>query len=84
MVRRAAHAAREHVRDYKHAMSGFTHNASRYLRSGFLQGVGGGMLTPVGTAMLFRAFPPHERAKASTILMIPMVVAPASGPVLGG
>ncbi|MDQ2683645.1 MAG: MFS transporter, partial [Chloroflexota bacterium] len=25
-----------------------------------LQGVGGGMLTPVGTAMLYRAFPPHE------------------------
>jgi len=49
-----------------------------------LQGVGGGMLTPVGTAMLFRAFPPDERAKAASILMIPMVVAPASGPVLGG
>ena len=27
-----------------------------------LQGVGGGMLVPVGTAMLFRAFPPIERA----------------------
>jgi EmrB/QacA subfamily drug resistance transporter len=49
-----------------------------------LQGVGGGMLTPVGTAMLFRAFPPHERARASSILMIPMVVAPASGPLIGG
>src|SRR3990172_3015645 len=49
-----------------------------------LQGVGGGMLTPVGTSMLFRAFPPHERAKGAAILMIPMVVAPASGPVLGG
>ncbi len=49
-----------------------------------LQGVGGGMLTPVGTAMLFRAFPPHERAKGAAVLMIPMVVAPASGPVLGG
>jgi len=49
-----------------------------------LQGVGGGMLTPVGTAMLFRAFPPHERAKGAAILTIPMVVAPASGPVLGG
>jgi EmrB/QacA subfamily drug resistance transporter len=49
-----------------------------------LQGVGGGILTPVGTAMLFRAFPPQERAKAAAILMIPMVVAPASGPVLGG
>ncbi len=49
-----------------------------------LQGAGGGILTPVGTAMLFRAFPPEERAKGAAILMIPMVVAPASGPVLGG
>ncbi|HEX5480260.1 MAG TPA: MDR family MFS transporter [Dehalococcoidia bacterium] len=49
-----------------------------------LQGVGGGMLTPVGTAMLFRAFPPSERAMASALLSIPAVVAPATGPVLGG
>ncbi|MBI3744190.1 MAG: multidrug efflux MFS transporter [Chloroflexi bacterium] len=49
-----------------------------------LQGVGGGMLTPVGTAMLFRAFPPQERAKASSVLILPTVVAPASGPILGG
>jgi len=49
-----------------------------------LQGVGGGMLTPVGTAMLFRAFPPAERAQAAALLAIPTVVAPASGPVLGG
>lgn len=49
-----------------------------------LQGVGGGMLTPVGTAMLFRAFPPYERAKSAAILVIPMVVAPASGPIIGG
>ncbi|MEY4175348.1 MAG: hypothetical protein RI900_2513 [Actinomycetota bacterium] len=49
-----------------------------------LQGVGGGMLTPVGIAMLFRAFPPAERAKASTVVMIPTLLAPAMGPVLGG
>jgi EmrB/QacA subfamily drug resistance transporter len=49
-----------------------------------LQGAAGGMLTPVGTAMLFRAFPPAERALASAVLTIPIVVAPASGPVLGG
>lgn len=49
-----------------------------------LQGVGGGMLTPVGTAMVFRAFPPAERPTAAAILSIPTVVAPASGPVLGG
>ena len=49
-----------------------------------LQGLGGGMLVPVGTAMLFRAFPPIERAKASTVLIVPTVLAPATGPVLGG
>jgi EmrB/QacA subfamily drug resistance transporter len=49
-----------------------------------LQGVGGGMLTPVGTAMLFRAFPPAERARASRVLVIPTILAPALGPVVGG
>ncbi len=49
-----------------------------------LQGVGGGMLTPVGITMLFRAFPHSERAKASTIIMMPTLLAPALGPVLGG
>lgn len=28
-----------------------------------LQGVGGGMLTPVGTAMLYRAFPPYSEPR---------------------
>lgn len=49
-----------------------------------LQGVGGGMLTPVGLAMLFRAFPPERRAAASKILIIPTALAPASGPIIGG
>jgi EmrB/QacA subfamily drug resistance transporter len=49
-----------------------------------LQGVGGGMLTPVGMAMLFRAFPPEERVRASSILTTPTALAPAIGPVLGG
>ena len=49
-----------------------------------LQGVGGGMLAPVGLAMLFRAFPPEERIRASSILTVPTTLAPALGPVLGG
>jgi len=49
-----------------------------------LQGIGGGMLTPVGMTMLFRTFPPHRRARASQILIVPTVIAPAIGPVLGG
>jgi EmrB/QacA subfamily drug resistance transporter len=49
-----------------------------------LQGVGGGLMTPVGLAMLFRVFPPAERVRASSILVLPTAVAPALGPVLGG
>ncbi|WP_020111313.1 DHA2 family efflux MFS transporter permease subunit [Rhodococcus sp. 114MFTsu3.1] len=49
-----------------------------------LQGVGGGMLVPVGMALLFRAFPEDERAKASAILSVPAAAAPALGPLLGG
>jgi len=49
-----------------------------------LQGVGGGALTPVGTAILYRTFPPAERVQVARILNIPTVFAPATGPVLGG
>jgi EmrB/QacA subfamily drug resistance transporter len=49
-----------------------------------LQGVGGGMMTPVGMAMLFRTFPPRERVRASGILIVPTAFAPALGPVVGG
>jgi len=49
-----------------------------------LQGVGGGMLTPVGLAMLYRAFPPERRAAASKVLLVPTAIAPALGPVAGG
>jgi EmrB/QacA subfamily drug resistance transporter len=33
---------------------------------------------------LFRTFPPSERVRASSILIIPTAIAPALGPVLGG
>ncbi len=49
-----------------------------------LQGVGGGLMTPVGLTMLFRAFPQAERVRASAILVIPTALAPAVGPIIGG
>ena len=49
-----------------------------------LQGAGGGMMAPVGLAMLFRAFPPAERIRASSILTVPTTFAPALGPIVGG
>jgi EmrB/QacA subfamily drug resistance transporter len=49
-----------------------------------LQGMAGGALTPVGTAILYRTFPPAQRLQVSRVLIIPTVLAPASGPVIGG
>jgi EmrB/QacA subfamily drug resistance transporter len=49
-----------------------------------LQGIGSGIFVPVGMAMLFRAFPPAERIGVSRYLMVPTLIAPASGPVIGG
>lgn len=66
------------------ALCGLAQSLEQLVAFRVLQGVGGGMLTPVGTAMLFRAFPPAERAKASRVLIIPTVMAPALGPVIGG
>jgi len=49
-----------------------------------LQGLGGGMLGPLGISLLFSAFPEKERGLAFGIYGIPLVFAPASGPILGG
>jgi EmrB/QacA subfamily drug resistance transporter len=66
------------------ALCGAAQSLEQLVAFRVLQGAGGGMLTPVGTAMLFRAFPPSQRAKASRILIIPTVAAPALGPIVGG
>lgn len=49
-----------------------------------VQGVGGGIALPLGTGLLFAAFPPAERGKALGIFGISLVFAPAIGPLLGG
>lgn len=49
-----------------------------------LQGLGAGLITPVGSAMLFRAYPLSERATAANAVLSVAVIAPAVGPVLGG
>ena len=49
-----------------------------------VQGIGGGLLVPVGMAMMFRAFGPAERIQANRLLIVPTLMAPALGPVVGG
>jgi EmrB/QacA subfamily drug resistance transporter len=66
------------------ALCGLAQNLGELVAFRVLQGVGGGMLAPVGMAMLFRTFPPAERIRAAAILTVPTTFAPAIGPVLGG
>lgn len=66
------------------ALCGMSTSLGQLVAFRILQGVGGGMLAPVGLAMLFRAFPPERRAQASKVLIIPTAVAPALGPIVGG
>ena len=66
------------------ALCGLASSLDELVAFRILQGAGGGMLAPVGMAMLYRAFPPKERIKAAAILTVPTTFAPALGPVLGG
>jgi EmrB/QacA subfamily drug resistance transporter len=49
-----------------------------------IQGAGGGLLTPVGMAMLYRTYPPEERVRIARILMFATIIGPALGPMVGG
>ena len=49
-----------------------------------LQGIGGGILLPIGPALAFDSFPQEERARASAVVAVPVLLAPVFGPILGG
>jgi EmrB/QacA subfamily drug resistance transporter len=66
------------------ALCGLAQSLPQIVMFRIFQGIGGGMLTPVGMALLFRTFPPAERVRAASILTVPTTLAPALGPVLGG
>jgi DHA2 family multidrug resistance protein len=63
---------------------GFAPSLSFLIVSRMLQGCGAGIMLPLGTALLLGAFPIEERGLALGIFGIALVVAPATGPVLGG
>ncbi len=66
------------------ALCGVAQNITQLVAFRVVQGAGGGMMIPVGMAMLYRAFPPSERIRVASIITVPTTLAPALGPVLGG
>ncbi len=49
-----------------------------------LQGLGGGMLMPLGMTILTRAAGPERIGRLMAILGVPMLLGPIMGPILGG
>ena len=49
-----------------------------------IQGLGGGMLMPIGMMMLTKAAGPERVGSVMAVLGIPMLLGPISGPILGG
>jgi EmrB/QacA subfamily drug resistance transporter len=49
-----------------------------------LQGIGGGMLLPVGQSILARAAGPQRMGRVMSVIGVPMVLGPIMGPVIGG
>ncbi len=50
----------------------------------FLQGMGGALMTPVGRLILARSFPRDELVRAMSYMIIPGLLGPMLGPIVGG
>ena len=49
-----------------------------------IQGMAGGMIVPIGMTILLRITPARERARTISLLGVPLMLAPAIGPTIGG
>src|SRR4051795_13288687 len=49
-----------------------------------IQGLGGGMMSPLGMTMLFQVVPPQKRNTIMGFFGLPLMLAPVLGPTLGG
>jgi EmrB/QacA subfamily drug resistance transporter len=66
------------------ALCGAVHSLGELIAARALQGAGGGMMTPSGTAMLYRTFAPERRARVARTVIVPILIGPGSAPILGG
>jgi EmrB/QacA subfamily drug resistance transporter len=66
------------------ALCGFAWNAETLIGARVLQGLGGGMLMPIGQMILVRAAGPKNMARVMSAIGVPIILAPVFGPTLGG
>ncbi|MBX5443074.1 MAG: DHA2 family efflux MFS transporter permease subunit [Solirubrobacteraceae bacterium] len=65
-------------------LSGLAWSAGSLILFRVLQGLGGGMLMPVGMTILTQAAGAHRVGRVMAIMGIPMLLGPIVGPILGG
>jgi EmrB/QacA subfamily drug resistance transporter len=65
-------------------LSGLAWSAGSLIGFRVLQGLGGGMLMPLGMTILTRAAGPQRVGRVMAIIGVPMLLGPIFGPILGG
>jgi len=66
------------------ALCGLAWNTESLVGFRVLQGIGGGMLMPIGQIVLVKAAGPKNLARVMAMIGVPVVLAPVFGPTLGG
>jgi len=59
-------------------------NLTQLVISRVIQGIGGSLMTPVGKLALIKTFPKNELLKAMNFAIIPALIGPVLGPLVGG
>src|SRR3954464_1635355 len=65
-------------------LSGLAWSAGTLIGARVLQGLGGGMIMPIGQMILVRAAGPRNMARVMSAIGIPIILAPVFGPTIGG
>jgi EmrB/QacA subfamily drug resistance transporter len=65
-------------------LSGLAWSAGTLIAARVLQGLGGGMIMPIGQMILVRAAGPRNMARIMSAIGVPIILAPVFGPTLGG
>ena len=66
------------------SLCGLAWSANSLIAFRVLQGLGGGMILPIGQSMLARAAGPQRMGRVMSVIGAPTVLGPILGPVLGG
>jgi EmrB/QacA subfamily drug resistance transporter len=65
-------------------LSGAAWSATSLIAFRVLQGIGGGMILPIGQSIMAQAAGPQRIGRVMSVLGVPMLLGPILGPVIGG